>query len=123
MARAFEARLALLCDAREGREEPAATGAALVLQATATAAVRPGADAAVLPRADAAVLPSACARLIALSAPVLWRRRNNGFVPRHYASWTVRTVEGDHLDLPRHHSAATAALMLPQRPADPGRPA
>ena len=43
---------------------------------------------------------------------LLWQRRNNGFVPRDYASWAVHAIDGAHLDLPRHLAATTARIIV-----------
>ena len=43
---------------------------------------------------------------------LLWQRRNNGFVPSDYASWTVHKIDGAHLDIPRHLAASTAGIIL-----------
>ncbi|MEP7100300.1 MAG: amino acid adenylation domain-containing protein [Burkholderiales bacterium] len=63
--------------------------------------------------------PTARVRLIQARRSVkqyglLWQRRNNGFVPQHYASWKVHEIDGAHLDLPRHLAATTARLIVDQ---------
>ncbi|HZT56916.1 MAG TPA: alpha/beta fold hydrolase, partial [Burkholderiaceae bacterium] len=61
--------------------------------------------------------PRAAVRLIQARMSVkyhglLWQRRNNGFLPRHYASWKVHEIDGAHLDLPRHLAATTARIIV-----------
>jgi amino acid adenylation domain-containing protein len=68
--------------------------------------------------------PTAHVRLIQAresvgSIGLLWRRRHNGLVPNHYASWQVHAVDGAHLDVPRVLAATTAGLLVGE-PA-PGR--
>ena len=66
-----------------------------------------------------AASPTARVRLIQARRSVkyhglLWQRRNNGFVPRDYASWKVHEIDGAHLDLPRHLAATTARIIVDQ---------
>jgi len=61
--------------------------------------------------------PQAQVRLIQARMSVkyyglLWQRRNNGFLPHHYASWKVHQIDGAHLDLPRHLAATTARIIV-----------
>lgn len=42
---------------------------------------------------------------------LLWRRRSNGFNPRHYASWHAHGLNARHLELPRALAARTAMLV------------
>ncbi len=63
--------------------------------------------------------PTARVRLIqarrsVMQSGLLWQRRNNGFVPQHYASWKVHEIDGAHLDLPRHLAATTARVIVDQ---------
>jgi thioesterase domain-containing protein len=64
-------------------------------------------------------VPTAQVRLIqarrsVMHGGLLWQRRNNGFVPRDYASWGVHEIDGAHLDLPRHLAATTARIIVDQ---------
>jgi aryl carrier-like protein len=69
--------------------------------------------------------PTAHVRLIQAresvgSIGLLWRRRHNGLVPRHYASWQVHAVDGAHLDVPRVLAATTAGLLVSGLPTPSG---
>lgn len=52
------------------------------------------------------------ARMSVKHCGLLWQRRNNGFLPRRYASWSVHEIDGAHLDLPRHLAATTARIIV-----------
>jgi thioesterase domain-containing protein len=52
------------------------------------------------------------ARVSPMRAGLIWQRHNNGFEPRHFASWNVHKIDGEHMDLPRHLASSTARIIL-----------